>query len=210
MPLRHLVFILILSACSFVSFAGNSHPSTETRMDLNSGWQYREKGTAPFYPATVPGTIHTDLFHNGTIPDPHFATNESNLQWIETKTWEYTNSFVCTKDIRRQKHIELQFDGLDTYADVYMNDSLLFTAENMFVSYKIDVKKFIKARNTIRIVFHPASELIAANKNRSEIKKYPGGDRVFIRKAQYQFGWDARDPVAWSEKVIWGLSNNRS
>ena len=31
-----------------------------------------------------------------------------------------------------------------------------------------------------------------------------------LNDPQYQIGWDARDPAAWSEKVIWGLSNNRS
>jgi len=170
--------------------ASKSPASTQLTLDLNSGWQFHEKGNSTFYPAAVPGTVHTDLFSNGVIPDPYFGTNETKLQWIESKTWEYSTTFICPKDIRKKKHVELQFDGLDTYADVYMNDSLLFTAENMFISYKVDVKKYIKARNTIRIVFHPASELITANKNRSTLKKYPGGDRVFIRKAQYQFGWD--------------------
>ncbi len=183
-----LAFLLFASACTLQ--AGSGIPYTETSIDLNEEWQYREKGTSQFFPATVPGTIHTDLFRNGTIADPYLGTNENKLQWIETKTWEYTTTFVCSKEIRKKKHLELEFDGIDTYADVYLNDSLLFTAEDMFLSYSIDVKKYIKAFNTLRIVFHPASELIAKNKALSPIKKYPGGDRVFIRKAQYQFGWD--------------------
>lgn len=159
--------------------------------DLNSGWNFRQAfQPSDYLPATVPGTIHTDLYSNGIIPDPFFGTNETKLQWIETKTWEYTMSFGCTKAMRKEKHIELQFEGLDTYADVYLNDTLLFTSEDMFLSYAKDVKKYIKEKNTLRIVFHPATELIEKNRKLSSIKNYPGGDRVFIRKAQYHFGWD--------------------
>lgn len=166
-------------------------------VDLNTGWQFREADqTSAFQPATVPGTIHTDLLANGRIPDPYIGTNETKVQWVETKTWEYQTTFTLDHKMRKEKHIELRFDGLDTYADVYLNDSLLFTAENMFLPYSVEIKRFAKSTNTLRIVFHPASELIEKNKARSSIKNYPGGDRVFIRKAQYQFGWD------WGPRLV--------
>lgn len=160
-------------------------------LPLDSGWIFAKAAVmAPEYPATVPGTVHTDLFANGIIPDPFLGTNESKLQWIEGETWNYELEFSAPKSLRKEKHIELQFDGLDTYASVYLNDSLLFTGEDMFLSYVVDVKKLIKAHNHLLVKFRPASELIAKNKAASSIKEYPGGDRVFIRKAQYQFGWD--------------------
>ncbi|HTF05045.1 MAG TPA: glycoside hydrolase family 2 protein [Bacteroidia bacterium] len=193
MPVR-VLFLLILFASAyapaFATYVPAPPPSTEYTVGLNTAWQFRELGTTAFFPAEVPGTVHTDLFRNGKIPDPYFGTNESKLQWVETKTWEYSTTFECSKKLRKEKHIELEFDGLDTYADVYLNDSLLFTAEDMFLSYTADIKKFVKANNRLRIVFHPASELIEQNRALSPVKKYPGGDRVFIRKAQYQFGWD--------------------
>jgi beta-mannosidase len=165
--------------------------SADFTVDLNTGWLFRETGVASESMfATVPGTIHTDLFSNHRIADPFQGTNEASLQWIETKSWEYYTDFALDKQMLKEKHIELQLDGLDTYADVYLNDSLLFTAEDMFLAYSVDIKRFAKSTNHLRIVFHPASELIEKNKSRSTIKTYPGGDRVFIRKAQYQFGWD--------------------
>lgn len=160
-------------------------------LPLDTGWNFRQAIFPERYrPAAVPGTVHTDLFANGLIDDPFYATNESKLQWIEEKEWHYRLEFSCTKAMRKEKHIELQFDGLDTYASVYLNDSLLFTGEDMFLSYVIDVKKLLKAHNTLLVMFHPVSELIEKNKSLSAIKNYPGGDRVFVRKAQYQFGWD--------------------
>jgi beta-mannosidase len=140
--------------------------------------------------------VHTDLFANGNIPDPFIGTNEAKVQWVETKTWEYQASFSLSKQQLRERHLELEFDGLDTYADVYLNGQLLFTAEDMFLKYVADIKPYAKLQNTIRVVFHPAQELIEKNKARSPVKTYPGGDRVFIRKAQYQFGWD------WGPRLV--------
>ena len=147
-------FLLILS-CLFTSSV-----HAFTILELNNGWDFHEKGTLVHRSATVPGTIHTDLYNWAVIGDPFYSTNEAEFQWIETKTWEYSSVFICSKELLKEKHIELQFDGLDTYADVFLNDSLRFTAEDMFLSYKIDIKNLVKGKNRLRVVFHPASELI--------------------------------------------------
>jgi beta-mannosidase len=169
----------------------------EFSMELNSGWMFREAGQpSQFQNATVPGCIHTDLLANGRIPDPFLSANESKVQWVETKTWEYQTTFTLTKAQLKEKHIELHFDGVDTYADVYLNDVLLLQCEDMFLTYSLDVKHLVKKTNKLRVVFHPAEQLIARNRNTSAIKTYPGGDRVFIRQAQYQYGWD------WGPRLV--------
>lgn len=183
--MRHplLVFLLAL----LLPFSA----SAAFTVPLNAGWTF-SKSTAgsPEYPATVPGTVHTDLLANKLIADPFFGTNENQLQWIEDNEWNYELHFDCTRSMRKEEHIELQFDGLDTYCSVYLNGGLLFTGEDMFLSYTVDVKKLVKAHNTLLVHFYTAQKLIDRNKALSAIKEYPGGDRVFIRKAQYQFGWD--------------------
>lgn len=188
LSLRHIViFLLLLPSVARADFS----------VDLDSAWYFREHNVAgEWMSATVPGTIHTDLLNDGRIPDPFLADNEMKVQWIDSVTWEYRTTFDCTRAMLREKHVEIQFEGLDTYADVYLNDSLIFTAEDMFLSYTKDVKNLLKKQNTLRVVFHPAAELIEKNRNLSKIKKYPGGDRVFIRKAQYQFGWD------WGPRLV--------
>jgi hypothetical protein len=32
-------------------------------VDLNASWQFKKSGSNPYYPAIVPGTIHTDLLN---------------------------------------------------------------------------------------------------------------------------------------------------
>lgn len=186
------VFILALLVFTTGRFFAQSFTQ-----NLLSNWQFSESGKNEWMPATVPGTVHTDLLSNGKIPDPFLGLNEAKVQWVETKTWEYKTVFDCDKELWKQKKKALYFDGLDTYADVFLNDSLLFTGEDMFLAYSKDVTKFLrKKQNVLRIVFHPATELIEKNKAKEDIKHLPGGDRVFIRKAQYQFGWD------WGPRLV--------
>ena len=49
----------------------------------------------------------------------------------------------------------LVFKGLDTYADVYLNDSLILKADNMFREWSVDVKGILKkGDNKLRVYFH--------------------------------------------------------
>lgn len=143
-----------------------------------------------WYPATVPGTVHTDLYANKLIPDPFFSDNEKQLQWIENEDWEYKTNFTLSKKEFANSHIEIEFEGLDTYAKVYLNDSLIISADNMFRTWNTDIKKHVRVgKNNLRIVFESA-----VKKGKGEAKKLPytlpGDEKVFTRKAHYQYGWD--------------------
>ena len=87
-------------------------------------------------------------------------------------------------------HLELQFEGLDTYADVYVNDSLLLEATNMFREWRVDIKGLAKpGSNSLKIVFHsPLKE--AELPWRMLGYELPGGIRVMTRKAGFHYGWD--------------------
>ena len=164
---------------------------------LNANWKFSEAGKNDWLPATVPGTVHTDLLTNKRIPDPFIGTNESKVQWVESKQWNYTTTFNVDEKLWKCKNKIIIVEGLDTYADVKLNDSLILQSENMFLESRIDVGKYLrKNENKLEITFHPASELIEKNKNKSRYKNLPGGDRAFIRKAQYQFGWD------WGPRLV--------
>lgn len=158
---------------------------------LNSEkWIFAEAGTDRFLPATVPGTVHTDLFNNKIIPDPFYGDNEKNIQWIEDKDWIYQTSFKLSPDELSHENINLIFNGLDTYAKVWLNGNEILNADNMFRTWKSDVKKLLRpGKNELKIYFTSAS---ATGKKLASTLPYtlPEKERVFVRKAQYQFGWD--------------------
>lgn len=55
----------------------------------------------------------------------------------------------------RKENMELVFEGLDTYADVYLNDECILKADNMFRRWSIPVRQYIREENNIlKVYFH--------------------------------------------------------
>ena len=153
-------------------------------------WLFKNTQENKWFSAKIPGTVHTDLFQNKIIPNPFTGNNEKLLQYIERENWEYKTEFIITKTEYQNEQIELNFEGLDTYAKVFVNDSLILTANNMFRTWNLEVKRFLKiGNNHLKIVFESA-----LNRGEVEAKKLayelPGNEKVFTRKAQYHYGWD--------------------
>ena len=158
---------------------------------LSSGWQFHEQDEAAWHPAKVPGEVHTDLLANKLIPDPFYRDNEKKLQWIEKEAWEYRTTFSVPANVFDKKNVELVFDGLDTYADVYLNGRLILNANNMFRQWKVPVKAALKrSGNTLLIHFKSAQNTVDSMAAAELPYVIPDNPRCYVRKAQFHFGWD--------------------
>jgi len=160
------------------------------RWPVNANWEMRQAGKPNWMPAQVPGSVHTVLLKNGQIEDPFYRDNEEKLQWIEREDWEWQGTFTVQETTIERKHIEMIFRGLDTYAHVYLNDSLILETDNQFRTWTADVKRHLRAgENKIHIYFESA-----LNKTQADWKnlgyELPGGQRVMSRKGQFHYGWD--------------------
>jgi beta-mannosidase len=163
---------------------------TNYRNLSTENWTFNKQNETKKHKATIPGTVHTDLYENQLIPDPFYGANEKQLQWIENENWEYESTFSLSEKEISNENIELEFDGLDTYATIYINGKMVLEADNMFRKWIISAKNHLKkGKNHLKIVF-----LSAVQKGKEEAVKLPytlpEKERVFVRKAQYQFGWD--------------------
>ncbi len=156
---------------------------------LHSNWLFHHPEKQQWYPATVPGNIFSDLLQNKLIEDPFIGINEEKVQWVSKTDWTYRSNFAVDKNILYKKNIVLNFKGLDTYANIYLNDSLILKTNNAFRSYSVDVKSILQKENQLQIEFSNTQgrELKAKEKLPYEL---PEGNRVFTRKAQFQYGWD--------------------
>jgi beta-mannosidase len=175
---------------------------------LDSGWQFRavgstdKPGIAEWHAAQVPGVVQTDLLRAGLIPDPFDRDNEFHLQWIGLTDWEYQTTFQVDSAALSHEHVDLAFDGLDTFADVYLNGQSILQADNMFRHWRVPAKTLLKpGDNTLRIVFHSAIEkMLPYVKSLSyvlpAISSHNFGNEEnlatapYTRKAPYQYGWD--------------------
>lgn len=179
------------------------------QQEINTGWTFKHVRGNDWYPATVPGVVHTDLMDNKLIEDPFYRLNERSIQWVDKEDWEYKTTLDVAPDVFDKQHIELDFKGLDTYADVYLNDSCILKTNNMFREWQVDVKGLLKKDgNQLRIYFHSP---IKMDIPKFDAMKYPveaGNDQsenggvfdkkvsVFARKAGYHYGWD------WGPRIV--------
>lgn len=203
----NFLYVFVLS----VALSGCLDRPSVNQIELNQGWTFKSTDQTQWMKATVPGTVHTDLLDLGVIEDPFYRLNEHDLQWIDKKDWVYTTTFDVTDDIFNKDNIELNFEGLDTYASVYLNDSLILKTDNMFRSYEVAVKGVLKkTANVLKILFK-SPITIGIQKHDSLGYEFPflGNDlsaigqvednkqvSVFSRKAGYHFGWD------WGPRLV--------
>lgn len=178
---------LILVVALLVSCQQKTQLPYVTSLDTN--WSFRSMNSNDWYPATVPGNIYSDLIDNQLIEDPFIGENETKVQWVADSTWIYQTHFDVSSSTLNKDHFQLHFEGLDTYAKVYLNDSLLLSSNNAFRNYKIPVKELISTRNTLAVHFTPTHYAEEIEKNKLDYS-LAEGNRVFTRKAQFQYGWD--------------------
>lgn len=145
-----------------------------------------------WFNATVPGTVQTDLLNNKLIPEPFYSDNETKLQWIGKQNWTYKTSFDLPADYDLSKKLFIVMEGIDTSAIVILNGTMLGPTENMFLTYKFEISKLIiQKNNELEIIF--ISPEIYAKQLEYKYGQLPvalRSERVYLRKAQYSFGWD--------------------
>ena len=193
--MKKLIIILMLGVFPMMlSATGYQGPE---KICLDKGWEFSQAGKVEWLPAKVPGTVHQDLMDNGKLVNPFYGMNEEKVQWVEKEDWQYRTTFVLTKEQVEREDAVLRFDGLDTYADIYLNGSLLERTDNMFVGYELPVKEVLReGENRLQVYFHsPIKQALPqwetdgfaypADNDHSKIRV-----SVYSRKAPYSFGWD--------------------
>jgi beta-mannosidase len=210
--MKSIPFVMILFGVTICLSGCINATSDSTKITgLSGNWQFRQVGQPEWLPAIVPGTVHTDLYNSGKIEDPYYRLNERNMQWIDKVDWEYRSSFVADESLLLHNRIEMEFKGLDTYADVSVNGKLVLKADNMFREWRTDVKSALrKGKNELVIIFRsPIQEGIkkydangyiipVSGNDLAEIGQVEGGKlvSVYTRKAGYHFGWD------WGPRLV--------
>jgi beta-mannosidase len=197
--------LLILTPLLLTHPKANNEMKSKKHQEINQQWYFSEHGSNEWRTATVPGTVHTDLLDHGLIPDPFYGTNEKDLQWIGHKNWTYKTEFEVNDDILDEDHVALHFHGLDTYADVYLNGEVLFSANNMFRIWKKDVKSRLKpGKNDLEVRFRNIFDENQPKWDNAPFRlmAFPNNDQadtmlaLYSRKAQFHYGWD------WGPRLI--------
>jgi beta-mannosidase len=181
-----------------ITTTGTTTRATQrTARTLHTGWSLRSTAgpvppeiAAVDVPATVPGTVHTDLLAAGLIVDPYLDANEHLLAWIGQADWSYTSSFDWQPD-GHDRH-ELVFAGLDTVATVLLNGEVVAETRNQHRTYRVAVDgRLREGSNDLEVRFSSpvayADAQSLALGYRPHVNHHPYNA---IRKMACSFGWD--------------------
>ena len=171
------------------------------KMTLNGdSWRMQIVGEQDIYgvngqeiPAVIPGSVYGNLLRQGLMPDPHERMNELDALKLMENDFRFQTVFSLTAKQLAGDFLLLRFDGIDTLADIYLNDVLLGHADNMHRVWEFDIREAAKeGENTLRVeIASPTRYIEEENK-----KIFAGGswDAMLgfphLRKAHCMFGWD--------------------
>jgi beta-mannosidase len=181
----------------------------KTSLDLTGKWEFkqyplsarrmRDLDSADWQSTNVPCSIFNSLIAAGQIKQSAIDSCPEEFSWVSEKPWIFRKIFDVPAELLGCDTVELAFDGLDTIASIWLNDKLVAKTNNMFIPFRFDVTQLLKPRNNSLLVkFTSATQYARRLMNRytsfSE-SDFINPHRVYIRKAQYQFGWDFCPPL---------------
>ena len=162
-----------------------------------------KSGESEWYPASVPGYVHTALVDAGVIQNPLYRLSERGCAWVDQTDWTYRCTFDVTMDELTSRALGrhyIAFEALDTFATVTLNGQFLGTSENGFVPIRFDVSDALVAgTNELCIQLESSlkrgesamdSYLGDGTSDRGQSHYFNFPPRSFVRKPQYMFGWD--------------------
>ena len=181
----------------------------EVRIDPADAAAKAHPKEAGWFPARVPGSVQQDLIAAGRVPDPFKGINEGPIQWAGLTSWQFRRVIHVTPAMLARDHVELVFDGLDTFAIVTLNGRQLLTADNAHRRWRVDAKAALKpGRNELIVRFaspiRTLQPMVLAEPNPlpgeydSAFGDEPKGKQTspYIRKPKYHYSWD------WAPRLV--------
>lgn len=178
-----------------------------TRVPINENWEFRQETSLNNHTAKdflpvgqFPTVAHIDLLHHKLIKDPYVDTNEIDSLWVNDADFTYRTTLPPISLKSKTSKVSLIFDGLDTIVTGFLNGTKILESSNMHISHRIDITNVVAnadgSANTLELKFQNAPAFAKAEMERIGYRGDPkkisfgGPERLFVRKAQYHWGWD--------------------
>ena len=144
-------------------------------------------------PATAPGDVYLALHEAGRLPHPFADRAEAGCAWVARREWWY-RADVVAPSVEAGQRLVLDFEGLDTFASIWLDGRCLATTDNMFRRWRLDVTDRMPAgvhRLAVCLAV-PSSRVDGAPGLDWEMASSPcsTSQRNLMRKAQFGWGWD--------------------
>ena len=153
--------ILLSLAVALTACSQKSAAPCGDRQQLADGWTLTREGASERFAAKTPSTVAGTLADAGYFGEGLLeARNYEKVdKTIFGDTWTYTSVF--TGKPGKGQHAELVFDGLDYYADIFLNGKQIASADTtfgVFIRRAYDVTGLLKARNKLEVKLRRAQK----------------------------------------------------
>ncbi|MDL2302352.1 hypothetical protein LJC58_08355, partial [Lachnospiraceae bacterium OttesenSCG-928-D06] len=160
-------------------------------IDLNGIWEMRTPNGIKI-PAIIPGSNYEAMLKEGIIEDPFFSLNEEKAARVARQDFEFIRKFSVSEELLSFPNVELTASGLDTLCTVYINKKKLAETDNIYHTFRWDVKNMLTAgENEIHIHIKNPFPYIDRKQKARALKSTSSVQGInHLRKPPYHFGWD--------------------
>ncbi len=117
--------------------------------DWQLGWRDRQisaaaetASIAKWIDVSEPTSVQIALHKAGELPHPYYNLNSSKYTWVDEKVWYYKKRFNAPPSLNG--YAFLTFQGLDYFARVWLDGTLLGEHEGMFGGPVVEIGKMLK------------------------------------------------------------------
>jgi beta-mannosidase len=149
---------------------------------------------AGWIPVAAPGDTYLALIAAGRLPHPFEGRHEADAAWVRDREWWWRTTFEAAP-AHAGEQVTLTFEGLDTFASIFLDGVLLGRTDNMFRTHAFEIGAHLATEgpHMLAIRFDPPALAVPARdlpvwgafKDRVSRSR-----RNLMRKAQFGWGWD--------------------
>ena len=145
----YLFMMMTLCACG-----QQGRMASGDQLVLDGAWQLSRDGGAEQYTAAVPSTVAGVLADAGCFGDDLFEDRNYAAvdKAIFDDSWTYKTTFAAKP--AAGQYCELVFDGLNYYADIFLNETQIASADTtagVFIRRAYDVTRQLKGTNRLEV-----------------------------------------------------------
>ncbi len=167
--ISNTIILLLIIAFSFQSFAGTK-ATNSSRIQLDKNWKVQQNkkvssdGTSisslgnnseSWYAASVPSTVMGVLTANGLYTDIFVGDNYTKIDKTQfDDSWWYKTVFDLP-NINTENNISLHFDGINYYANIWLNGKLIASRDKVFGTFRqfaFDITALAKKKGNVLAV----------------------------------------------------------
>lgn len=133
----------------------------------------------------MPAQVQDVLLEHNKIPEDFLAGWCGKVNWMTEYDWVYRVNFVRSREYIEQS-ARMVFQGLDTFADIYLNGQLIMRHDNFYLPGEVIVDGLLEDENELVIHFHRVNDILEAKPFPEEWKGNIAGVKR-IRKPVHDF-----------------------